>query len=51
MEYMAFPRSCALAEVAWTPQAQRDFKDFSERLKVHVERLDKMGVKYRPLEK
>ena len=51
MEYMAFPRACALAEVAWTPQAQRDFKDFSERLKTHVERLDKMGVKYRPLDK
>ncbi len=51
LEYMAFPRACALAEVAWTPQAQRDFKDFSERLKTHVERLDKMGVKYRPLEK
>jgi hexosaminidase len=51
LEYMAFPRACALAEVAWTPQAQREFKDFSERLKVHLERLDKMGVKYRPLEK
>ncbi len=51
MEYMAFPRACALAEVAWTPQDQRDFKDFSERLKTHVERLKAMGVNFRPLDK
>ncbi len=51
MEYMAFPRACALAEVAWTPQDQREFKDFSERLETHVERLKQMGVKYRPLDK
>ena len=51
MEYMAFPRACALAEVAWTPQEQRDFSDFSDRLKTHLQRLDKMGVKYRPLDK
>ena len=48
---MAFPRACALAEVAWTPQDQRDFEDFSGRLKTHVERLKQMGVKYRPLDK
>ena len=51
MEYMAFPRACALAEVAWTPQAQRDFKYFSERLKTHVKRLGQMKVRYRPLDK
>jgi hexosaminidase len=51
MEYMAFPRACALAEVAWTPQEQRDFKDFSERLKAHVERLKQLGVNFRPLDK
>jgi len=51
MEYMAFPRACALAEVAWTPQDQREFKDFSERLETHIERLKAMGVNYRPLDR
>ncbi len=32
MEYMAFPRLCALAEVVWSPQAARNFADFSNRL-------------------
>jgi len=51
LEYMAFPRACALAEVAWTPQAQRDYDDFLERLKIHLARLDKIGVNYRPIKK
>lgn len=48
-EYMAFPRACALAEVAWTPQAQRDYADFSARLGMHVKRIETLGVNYRRL--
>ncbi|HWS37595.1 MAG TPA: beta-N-acetylhexosaminidase [Actinoplanes sp.] len=48
VEYMAFPRLCALAEVVWGP-AERDFVDFSARLPAHLGRLDELGVNYRPL--
>jgi hexosaminidase len=27
-DYMAYPRVCALAEVAWTPQSERSWPDF-----------------------
>ncbi len=45
-QYMAFPRVSALAEVAWTPQAHRNYQDFLRRLPTHLQRLDQMGVKY-----
>lgn len=48
LEYMAFPRLCALAEVAWSTQRQ-SVSAFRERLQRHLERLDHYGVNYRPL--
>ncbi len=50
VETMAFPRLCALAEVAWTLQERKDLADFIRRLPVHLQRLDRLGVRYRPLE-
>lgn len=47
-EYMAFPRLCALAEVAWTPGNRRSFCSFSSRLIPHLERLQRAGVRFRP---
>jgi hexosaminidase len=49
LEYMAFPRMVALAEVVWTPQAQRDWSGFRARLGKHVERLEALEVNFRPL--
>ncbi len=49
VEYMAFPRGCALAEVVWTPE-RPSYEDFLDRLRVHVERLDQLGVNYRALD-
>ncbi len=46
VEYMAVPRMCALAEVVWSPKELRDWADFKNRLKLHCERLDKLGVNY-----
>jgi hexosaminidase len=43
-EYMIFPRICAIAETLWSEKEQKDFKDFSKRLKVHQNRLDKLGI-------
>ncbi|MCY2928536.1 MAG: family 20 glycosylhydrolase [Planctomycetota bacterium] len=46
-DYMTFPRLTALAEVAWSPTARRDWTDFRRRLKTHLQRLDALGVHYR----
>jgi len=49
LEYMAFPRACALAEVLWTPREERDYVDFTRRLATHLERLAVLDVNYRPV--
>lgn len=46
VEYMAFPRACALAEVAWSPKEGKDWNDFQRRLGVHLRRLDALKVNY-----
>jgi hexosaminidase len=47
VEYMAFPRLCALAEIAWSPQKPRNWDDFVRRLASHLRRLDALGINYR----
>lgn len=49
VEYMAFPRLAALAEVVWTPRERKDYADFSARLATHLRRLAILDVNYRPL--
>ena len=44
VEYMAFPRLCALSEVFWSPREKRDFASFERRMGKHGERLDLLGV-------
>ncbi|MFI6322368.1 beta-N-acetylhexosaminidase [Nonomuraea sp. NPDC050556] len=46
LDYMAFPRLSAFAEVVWSP-AGGDFDDFRERLHHHERRLAALGVEYR----
>ncbi|GAB1464475.1 beta-N-acetylhexosaminidase [Pedobacter sp.] len=47
VEYMIFPRVFALSEIAWTPLAKKDLKNFSEeRLSLHLARLDKTGTNF-----
>jgi hexosaminidase len=66
LEYMTFPRACALAEVAWTGEpaawpdglgtsadpgsAQGPGSPLRDRLAAHARRLDAAGVEYRPLD-
>ena len=47
LEYMAFPRLCALAEVAWTPAEKKQYNDFCTRLPRLLARLDVLGINYR----
>ena len=49
LDYMAYPRACAMAEVTWSPKAARNWDDFARRLPTHLQRLEIFGVKYRPL--
>ena len=49
VEYMAFPRMSALAEVVWTPPGRKDYKDFRTRLVTHLKRLEALDVQFRPL--
>lgn len=47
-EYQLFPRLCAVAEIGWTPQAQRNYRDFDNRLsRTHFERMRNMGIRFR----
>lgn len=50
VEYFAFPRAIALAEVLWSHPAPRDYAGFLRRLAVHLERLDALHVNYRRLD-
>jgi hexosaminidase len=51
VEYSAFPRAAALAEVLWTPAEARDFEGFKGRLRIHEKRLQRLNVNYRPLDR
>lgn len=46
LDYMAFPRLSAAAEIAWC-SADRDLPDFMARLEHHEARLAALGVEYR----
>lgn len=47
MEYMAFPRMAALAEINWTPKAAKNFDDFKARLAVQYQRYNQQGINFR----
>jgi hexosaminidase len=47
VQYMAYPRACALAEVAWTSPERKKWEDFEKRLDRHLQRLKVQGVHYR----
>jgi hexosaminidase len=48
VEYMAYPRAAALAEVLWTPPNRRDLRDFKRRLAEDKRRLNALDVNFRP---
>ncbi|MFJ8491458.1 beta-N-acetylhexosaminidase [Streptomyces sp. NPDC094038] len=50
VDYQAYPRLAAFAEVAWSAlpaPAERDFAGFEHRMAAHYLRLDALGVAYR----
>jgi hexosaminidase len=48
LDYMAYPRACALAEVVWTDAGQLQYSNFLERLAVHRARLAVQHVATHP---
>ena len=47
VEYMAYPRVLALAEIAWSPREARDLASFTARLPAALRVLDELGIGYR----
>ncbi len=46
VEYMVYPRACALAEVDWSPKDSRNWVDFAQRMDKHYGRLKALNVHY-----
>lgn len=46
VEYMAFPRAAALADVAWSPPERHDWRNFLERLAPQLDRYRALGLNY-----
>lgn len=46
LEYMLFPRICALSEIVWSPKNKRNFQDFEKRMESEYKRLDQLKVNY-----
>jgi hexosaminidase len=44
VEYMAYPKASAIAEINWSPKSKKDFNSFWTRLQSHYKRFDIMGV-------
>lgn len=47
VEYMAYPRILALAELAWSERGRRNYSDFQKRLSFQLLHLDSSGVAFR----
>ena len=48
MSRRLFPRLLAFSEVVWTPQSQRNYREFIERTRDHLPRLTAAGIDYFP---
>ncbi|GAB2596805.1 beta-N-acetylhexosaminidase [Paractinoplanes abujensis] len=46
VEYMAFPRLLAIAEIGWTPRADRSWPSFRQRLAEFGPRFEAQGVNF-----
>ena len=46
LEYRMYPRTLALAEIAWSPIANKNYKDFCRRLENAYVRLDEHHINY-----
>jgi hexosaminidase len=47
VQYMGYPRACAIAEVSWTDPKLKNWEDFKSRMETQFQRLKAQGVNYR----
>jgi hexosaminidase len=47
VQYMAYPRACALAELTWTEPKLKNWDDFKHRMETQFERLKVQKVNFR----
>ena len=47
VEYMTFPRLCAMAEVTWSAKENKDYQRFEKKLEAHYPRLEQRHMMYR----
>jgi len=49
-DYLAWPRTFALAEIAWSEQKSRNWKEFQQRASTEgLKRLKAQGIHFRPI--
>ena len=46
LDYMTYPRACALAEIAWSPAGKRSWETFKSKVPAHFERLAAYKVNF-----
>jgi len=46
LEYQAFPRLAAMAEICWSPMERRNWNSFRMRIPEELRRLEKSGIAY-----
>ena len=46
LDFMTFPRLCALAEAAWTAPEKKDYESFCRRMETVYDRFDRAGIYY-----
>ena len=46
LDYMTFPRACALAELGWS-EGVREWTEFYRRLRLHYDRMGAQGIHFR----
>ena len=47
LEYMLYPRICALSEIGWSPKEAKNWEDFKTRLKAEMLRFQRENINYR----
>jgi hexosaminidase len=48
VQFMAFPRLLGIAEIGWSPQGEREWEDYRQRLAAYGQRLSRMGINFYP---
>ena len=46
IEYMLYPRLTALAEVLWSPESNRNWESYLQRLEKHYPIMEQLGINY-----